>query len=107
MEELTIRNFNKKVLGSKKPVLVFFTGKFCYPGKRMEPILEGLSEDFGGSIKFLKFTVDENTFDFAKELKLKAVPTLAVYKEGANVNSLVGFEPEPVIASFIEESLRI
>jgi len=105
MDEITTKTFNKKVLKSKIPILVFFTGKFCYPGKRIEPILNDLSEELGDQIKFVKFMVEEDTFDFAKGLYLKAVPTLLVFKNGVKVNSLIGFEAEPVLRKFIEESI--
>jgi len=107
MDEITVKNFNRKVFKSKQPVLVYFCGLHCYPCKRIEPILKDLSEEVGKKMKFVKFMVDEDSFEFAKQFNLNAVPTLLIFKGGVMVNSLVGFVPKPVLRKFIEESVKL
>ncbi len=107
MDEITTKTFNKKVFKSKTPVLLYFTGKYCYPCKRIEPILNDLSEEVGKKMKFVKFMVDEDSFKFTQQFNLNAVPTLLIFKGGVMINSLVGFVPKPVLRTFLEESIKL
>ncbi|MCK5709299.1 MAG: thioredoxin, partial [Deltaproteobacteria bacterium] len=47
MDDITAKNFNREVLKSKQPVLIYFCGHHCYSSKRIEPILNDLSEEMG------------------------------------------------------------
>lgn len=107
MDEITTRNFNRRVFKSKRPVLVYFTGHHCYPCKRIEPILIDLSEEMGSKMKFVKFMVDEDSFEFTERFNLNAVPTLLIHKGGVMINSLVGFVTKPVLRTFLEESIKL
>jgi len=107
MNEITVKNFHRRVFKSKQPVLVYFCGHHCYPCKRIEPILNDLSEEVGKQIKFVKFMVDEDSFEFTERFNLNAVPTLLIYKDGVMINSLVGFVPKPVLRTFLEESINL
>jgi len=107
MIDVTKRTFRRRVLKSEQPVLVYFCGHHCYPCKRIEPILKDLSEELGDQMKFVKFMVDENTFEFAKRFNLNAVPTVLIFKDGVMINSLVGFVPKAVLRAFLEESMKL
>jgi len=106
MIDVTKKTFRRRVINSEKPVLVYFCGHYCYPCKRIEPILNDLAEEFPRDIKFVKFMIDEDTFDYAKRFNINAVPTLLIFKGGVMVNSLVGFIPKTVLRTFLEESLE-
>jgi len=107
MDEITKRTFHRRVIKSEEPVLVYFCGEYCYPCKRIEPILNDLSVELGDKIKFVKFMVDEDTFEFAKRFSLNAVPTLLIFKGGVMANSIVGFVPKSVLSTFLEESIKL
>jgi len=107
MDEITVKNFNRRVFKSKHPVLVYFCGHYCYPCKRIEPILDDLSEEVGKKMKFVKFMVDEDSFEFTERFNLNAVSTLLIFKGGVMVNSLVGFVPKQVLRTFLEESIKL
>jgi thioredoxin 1 len=107
MDEITPKNFNRRVLKSKRPVLVYFTGHHCYPCKRIEPILIDLSKEMRKEMKFVKFMVDEDSFDFTERFNLNAVPTLLIFSGGVMTNSLVGFVPRAVLRTFLEESITL
>ena len=107
MDEVTARNFNRRVIKSISPVLVYFTGHHCYPCKRIEPILIDLSDEMGKKMRFVKFMVDEDSFKFAERFNLNAVPTLLIFSGGVMTNSLVGFVPKEVLRTFLEESIKL
>lgn len=106
MKKINVKNFNRSVIKSKYPVLVYFTGKYCYPCKKIEPILKDLSQELEDEMKFVKFMVDENTFEFTERFNLNALPTLLIFKDGVLMNSLVGFVAKPVLRAFLEESIK-
>jgi thioredoxin 1 len=101
MNEITAKNFHQRVFKSKQPVLVYFCGHHCYPCKRIEPIHNDLSEEVGKKMKFVKFMVDEDSFEFTERFNLNAVPTLLIFKGGVMVNPLVGFVAKPVLRKFL------
>ena len=107
MDEITVKNFNQKVLKSKQPVVVYFTGHHCYPCKRIEPILTDLEEEIGNNMKFVKFMVDEGSFGFTERFNLNAVPTILIFSSGVMINSIVGFVPKEVLRTFLEESIKL
>ena len=107
MDEVTPRNFNRRVLKSKRPVLVYFCGQHCYPCKRIEPILMDLSEEIGNMMKLVKFMVNEDSFEYTERFNLNAVPTLLIFSGGVMINSLVGFVPKTVLSTFLEESIKL
>ncbi len=107
MDDITAKNFNRKVLKSKQPVLIYFCGHHCYSSKRIEPILNDLSEEMGKKMKFVKFMVDKDTFEFTKRFNINAVPTFLIFKGGVMINSLVGLVPKPVLRTFLEESIKL
>lgn len=107
MKEITPQNFKSKIFKPNITALIFFTGKWCYPCKRIQPILNELCEEFRGDMEFFQFMVDEETFKFAKRFNLNAVPTLIIFKKGVMVNSLVGYVTKPVLRNFLEETIGI
>src|SRR5690348_6511491 len=74
-------NFNEEVINSNLPVVLDFWATWCPPCKAMLPILQKLSEELEGKVKFCKVNFEENT-NLADMHNLMAVPTLVFYREG-------------------------
>jgi thioredoxin 1 len=90
-QELTIDNFQKEVLDSAVPVLVDFWSPTCGPCRRLAPVLEQLDVEAGGRFRVGKVNVFEQQ-DLAVRYGISAVPTLLLFKGGALVNNLVGYQ---------------
>jgi len=60
IESVKKDDFEEKVLKSTKPSLVDFWAEWCMPCKKIEPLLDQLSEEFKDKINFFKVNVDEN-----------------------------------------------
>ena len=103
MLELNSENF-KKEINSDKPVLVDFWAEWCAPCRAIAPALEELEKELGDKIKFAKLNVDENT-DIATEYNIASIPTLVIFKNGQEVDRLIGAAPKSKIKEFIERNL--
>ena len=88
-KKLTARNFQAEVLGSDQPVLVDFWAGWCGPCVAMAPSLDALASQFEGRATIGKVEIDENP-EVAETYGIRSIPTLVVFKNGAEVKRFVG-----------------
>jgi len=98
---LNENSFNKAV--SKYPFLVIdcWAG-WCMPCQMVHPVIESLAKKRKGEITFGKLNVDENR-EIASRFGIMSIPTLLVFKDGKNVDSIIGAMPERAL----EEKLNV
>lgn len=68
-------------------VLVDYWATWCGPCKKMEPVLEEISKVQG--VKVAKLNVD-NYKSFTASQNIRSIPTMILYKNGKEVQRLVG-----------------
>ncbi len=85
--ELTNGEFEEFI--KEDVVLVDFFAEWCIPCLMMAPIMDELSEKFGGKIKFGKINVDDNP-EIAKKFKIASIPNFVLFKNGEPVEQFVG-----------------
>jgi len=85
-------------------VLVDFYADWCGPCKMVAPILEELSKELEGKAKIIKVNVDKS-MDIAQKYVITNIPALLIFKEGEEVDRMVGFSPKAAIKEKIEKHI--
>ncbi len=103
---LTDENFEKEVVGSDKPVLVYFSLKGCGPCVTVSPILEKLAREFSDNFLFAKVDFDDAPVIIQK-LGITGAPTVILFNGGEAIGGFVGSKEEEEIRRWIKENLLI
>ncbi|MCW5939844.1 MAG: thioredoxin [Fimbriimonadaceae bacterium] len=101
---MSTAEFEKEVLQSDVPVLVDFWATWCGPCVAIAPAVEQLAAEFDGKAKVFKVNVDEEG-ELAMKFGIMSIPALIVFKNGQEVDRMVGAGPKDQIKSLIERHL--
>ncbi|NLM55545.1 MAG: thioredoxin [Firmicutes bacterium] len=101
---LTDRNFQEEVLDHKGLAFVDFWAPWCGPCRMVGPIVEQLAAEYEGQVKFGKVNVDENQRS-AMNYGVMSIPTMVIFKNGQEVDRLIGAMPKQMIAARIDQWL--
>jgi thioredoxin 1 len=89
---VTDQDFEQQVLKSPEPAVVDFWAPWCGPCRAMAPVFEELSQEYAGKVRFVKMNTDENE-NTAPRYGIQGIPTTIFFKDGREVNRMVGFGP--------------
>ena len=98
------QEFDAKVLKSDVPVVVDFWAPWCGPCRAIAPILEELATEYEGRLTVAKVNVDEDG-EYAGKFGIQGIPTLLVFKDGQEVDRLVGARPKNMFREKFEQVL--
>lgn len=101
---MTIKNISdldyRKNISNKGVTIIDFTAPWCPPCKALNPILDGLDQDFGKSVNILKLNVDDSP-EAAAEFGIMSMPTVMLFKDAKPVEKLVGLRSKEVYKGLI------
>lgn len=104
ISSITDQTFETEVLKSTMPVLVDFWAPWCGPCKMLAPVIEKVSTQYSGKIKFVKLNTDENPTT-AGSFQISGIPSLLLFKSGQVIDRKVGFIPEKDLTVFLARYL--
>ena len=99
-QQISAAEFESKVLGASKPVLVDFFATWCGPCRMMAPTIDEVSQEMAGKASVYKLDIDEAP-QIAQQLGIMSVPTFMVFKDGKVASQTIGAQPkENILALF-------
>ncbi|HEX4923427.1 MAG TPA: thioredoxin [Bdellovibrionales bacterium] len=99
-KSVTDSSFDSDVLQSKVPVLVDFWAEWCGPCKALSPKLEEIAGEMSGKVVVVKVNIDENP-DAPARYGVRSIPTMILFKDGKDVDQIVGNVPKDKIVAAI------
>jgi thioredoxin len=104
--EINNDNFEAEIVNSQGVSLVDFGATWCGPCKALAPVIDELAGEYAErGVKIGKCDVDE-AGDLAAKFGIMSVPTIIFFKDGQKVDTLMGNQPKPALASKIEGLLE-
>lgn len=100
--QMTDDQFEEVVLKAELPVIVDFGATWCGPCKKVEPIIEEISEEYDGKMIAVKCDVEECS-DTAAKYGIMNIPSVLFFKGGQVVDKNVGAAPKKVFVEKLEK----
>ena len=100
--EVNSKTWNKVL--EAKFAMVDFYADWCSPCKKIAPIVEELAKD-NPTLSVFKLDIDDNK-DIYVKYRIMGVPTLIFFKEGKEVNRIVGLQTKKYIQERINSLLK-
>lgn len=104
VSEVTDQSFEQEVLKSEQPVLVDFWAEWCHPCKLLTPAVEQVAEKYQGKAKVVKLNIDASG-ETPQRFGIRSIPTLIVFKGGAEAERAVGTTSKDNISRMIDRAL--
>ena len=98
---VTDADFSSTVLQSPVPVLVDFWAPWCGPCRAIAPAVEELASEYAGRVTVAKLNTDENQRT-AMQYGIQGIPCLLIFKDGQEVDRLVGARPKQYIKQALD-----
>lgn len=97
---VTDATFARDVIAASntRPVLLDCWAAWCGPCRMVAPTLDALAAESAGLYRIAKLNIDENPQTSAA-LGISSIPTLFIYKNGQQVDRIVGAQTKQVLAS--------
>ncbi|MBI4449092.1 thioredoxin [Candidatus Woesearchaeota archaeon] len=96
----------EKAISSSIPIIVDFWAEWCGPCKRLSPVFESLAPTYEGKLRFGKVNVEQNQ-PLGGKHSIQAIPCMILFKDGKEVNRLVGAMPPDSLKKKIDEMLAM
>jgi thioredoxin 1 len=101
---VTDETFKQEVLDNDTPVVVDFWAEWCGPCKAIAPIVDELSGEYDGRVKFAKVDVDTNQ-QVAASFGIRSIPVLLFFKGGEIADLIIGTVPKRDVVEKLEKLL--
>ena len=96
------QEFEMEVENKEGIVVVDFFATWCGPCKMLSPVYNSLGEEMKEEASFIKVDIDES-MELAQRFTVTTVPTVIVFKDGKEMDRLVGFIPKNSLKEKVEQ----
>jgi thioredoxin 2 len=98
--ELNAGNFARFIARDGLPVLVDFWAPWCGPCKSMAPVFAQAAAGWAGRVRFAKLNTEVEQA-LAARFAIRSIPTLALFKQGREVDRVSGALPGPQLDTWL------
>ncbi len=95
--------FNE-LLTTETLVVLDCTATWCGPCKVIAPFIDQLADAYAGRAKVVKLDIDANKA-LSKKLGIRSIPNVLIFKQGEQVESIVGRAPYEDFSAAVEKHL--
>ena len=106
VKEVSDSSFEREVLGAARPVLVDFWAEWCAPCRMLAPTVAAVAEQYGENASVVKLNVDDNP-STAQRYGIKGIPTLILFRDGKEVERVVGATSRESITRMIDKYVTV
>jgi thioredoxin 1 len=104
VSEVNSTEFEKEVLQSSTPVVVDIWAEWCGPCRAYSPIIDAVSDDYSGKIKFVKVDADKNEA-IATKYNVMSIPATLLIVKGELKAMNVGAMQKESLRKWIDKNL--
>jgi len=102
--ERTNRNFDPFITRDGLPVLVDFWAPWCGPCRSFAPTFTHMAAQYTGRVRFVKVNT-EAEHALAAYHGIRSIPTLALFKDGHEIDRRSGALPAPQLDAWLRQKL--
>ena len=97
--------FPAEVERSEIPVLVDMWAEWCGPCRHVAPVVDQIAREMAGRLRVAKLNVDQSP-ETASRFDIRGIPALLLFKNGREVERVVGAQPKSAILRRLEPHLQ-
>ncbi|WP_235071080.1 thioredoxin [Leptolyngbya sp. Heron Island J] len=92
------------LITSNPLTVIDFTASWCGPCKLVGPLMDQLATEYGDKITVAKLDIDNNK-PVAKRFGIKSIPAVLYFKQGEQVDIVIGVKPYSEFSTTLEKHL--